>query len=91
MLAVVCRDAANDPLPCGGMGIPAGHREVDARVIHKLQGSAVERCDSVARLLARLLDARGVPIGGVERFFLRGSPRDVTIRDTVGTLTRRRR
>ena len=87
-LPVVLGDAAKAPLPGGGAALKARPRQLDARCLHALHAPEVERRAPLAVVLARVLDARGIPRAGVERLFWRGRPRRCRTRHIVGTLTR---
>src|SRR5882724_9347725 len=87
--AIVLGDGPDDPLPSGCTAIQAGHREADTRVICELEALGV-KCGDLFRIgRSRLLDPLGVALIGVERLFLRGGPRCLTMRAMVSTLTRK--
>jgi hypothetical protein len=83
---VVLRHSATDPHPLGSAPIQPGHRQIDARFIDELQALDVDRGDGLLVVRTGLLSAVGVPLAGVERLFLRGSPRRVRRRDMVAML-----
>jgi hypothetical protein len=58
--------APHHPFPGGSAAIEAHHRQIHAGFIHALQAPEVERRDLLAVVLARVLDARGVALTGVE-------------------------
>jgi hypothetical protein len=88
MLAVILGDASNDALSCGCAPIETCHGPMHPRFIHECQAPEVARRALLAVVPARLLDARGITLAGVERLFLRGHPRRCSTRHMVATLAR---